>query len=178
MDAMLTETLRILCEVETMMTNLGMNIPTSHKSVIVTENRDWSKEGDLTLLLIQDWGILRIFRVYLNDWKNAFRNATMKGPGTCVNGVQKPPILRPRKNEETRKKNIKNPNPRRRKIKKVRKERINRNCTDSVRLSLNQTVPLIRGGRRLCPRKRLTRRKQITVQATNTTQSTTIHNFE
>ncbi|XP_014608242.1 PREDICTED: uncharacterized protein LOC106788987 [Polistes canadensis] len=179
MDTMLTEILRILCEVETMMTNLGLEIPTSHKAVIVTENHDWSKEGDLTLLLIQDWGILRLFKDFLSDWKSAFRNATMRGPGTCITTAPKPPMLRPKKIDDyAKKKNKKNPCPKKKKIKKIKKDKVNKKLTDGLRLNFNQTEPLLRGTR-LCPRKRLTRKKQFTLQITTTTQSaTTITNFE
>lgn len=73
----------MLCEVETAILNLGLKLPRAHQAVIVTESSNWAKEGDLTLMLIQDWGVLRLYQAFLKDWTRAFRNATAVGPGTC-----------------------------------------------------------------------------------------------
>ncbi|KZC14691.1 hypothetical protein WN55_07328 [Dufourea novaeangliae] len=80
---MYNEILRALCEVETAISNLGLQIPTAHTAKIVTESSNWAKEGDLTLMLIQDGGVIRLYRKFLNAWTEAFRNATAPGPGTC-----------------------------------------------------------------------------------------------
>lgn len=80
----------MLCEVETAILNLGLQLPVTHKSVIVTESSNWAREGDLTLMLIQDSGVLRLYQAFLNDWIRALRNATATGPGTCD-----PTMLRP-----------------------------------------------------------------------------------
>ena len=80
----------MLCEVETAILNLGLQLPVTHKSVIVTESMNWAREGDLTLMLIQDSGVLRLYQAFLNDWIRALRNATATGPGTCD-----PTMLRP-----------------------------------------------------------------------------------
>ncbi|XP_012281364.1 uncharacterized protein LOC105700263 isoform X2 [Orussus abietinus] len=95
-DGMHNEVVRMLCEVETAILNLGLQLPVSHKSVIVTESSNWAKEGDLTLMLIQDWGVLRLYQVFLNDWMRAFRNATATGPGTCDPSTLKPLSLKPK----------------------------------------------------------------------------------
>ncbi|XP_076165173.1 uncharacterized protein LOC143145562 isoform X1 [Ptiloglossa arizonensis] len=84
------EILRVLCEVETAILNLGLQIPTAHTAKIVTENSNWAKEGDLTLMLIQDWGVIRSYQTFLNAWTKAFRNATAPGPGTCDSNRQNP----------------------------------------------------------------------------------------
>ncbi|XP_044002433.1 uncharacterized protein LOC122848426 [Aphidius gifuensis] len=93
-SAMETEVLSILCEVETAITNLGHQVPHVHKSKIVIENPAWNTEGDMTVSLIQDWGVLRLYRIFLNDWIRAFRNATAKGPGTCDSNTVKPIIFK------------------------------------------------------------------------------------
>ncbi|XP_031841136.1 uncharacterized protein LOC116430743 isoform X2 [Nomia melanderi] len=77
------EILRVLCEVETAIFNLGLQIPTAHTAKIVTESSNWAKEGDLTHMLIQDGGVIRLYQTFLNAWTKAFRNATAPGPGTC-----------------------------------------------------------------------------------------------
>ncbi|XP_028982632.1 uncharacterized protein LOC107048394 [Diachasma alloeum] len=87
---MQNEVLRMLCEVETAILNLGLQLPVVHKAKIVTESPDWATEGDLTLMLIQDWGVLRLYQAFLNDWTRAFRNATATGPGTCDPNTVKP----------------------------------------------------------------------------------------
>ncbi|XP_043266920.1 uncharacterized protein [Venturia canescens] len=89
-DGMQNEVLRMLCEVETAILNLGHQLPVVHKSTIVTESSDWTTEGDLTLMLIQDWGVMRLYQAFLNDWTRAFRNATATGPGTCDPNTKKP----------------------------------------------------------------------------------------
>lgn len=73
----------MLCEVETAILNLGLQLPKTHRSVLVTESPNWAREGDLTLMLIQDSGVLRLYQTFLNDWMRALRNATATGPGTC-----------------------------------------------------------------------------------------------
>ena len=75
--------LQVLCEVETAILNLGLQVPTAHTAKIVTESSNWAKEGDLTLMLIQDWGVIRLYQTFLNAWTKAFRDATAPGPGTC-----------------------------------------------------------------------------------------------
>uniref|UniRef100_A0A6V7LM20 Uncharacterized protein n=1 Tax=Bracon brevicornis TaxID=1563983 RepID=A0A6V7LM20_9HYME len=80
----------MLCEVETAILNLGIQLPQVHKAKIVTESPNWASEGDLTLMLIQDWGVLRLYQAFLNDWTRAFRNATATGPGTCDPNTVKP----------------------------------------------------------------------------------------
>lgn len=90
----------MLCEVETAILNLGLQLPTTHSEHIVTESSNWAKEGDLTLMLIQDWGVLRLYQIFLNDWTRAFRNATATGPGTCDPTTIKP--LSPKKNAKRR----------------------------------------------------------------------------
>ncbi|XP_058792492.1 uncharacterized protein LOC131664970 isoform X2 [Phymastichus coffea] len=82
-DGMKSEILRMLCEVETAILNLGLQLPTTHKSILVTESPSWAREGDLTLMLIQDSGVLRLYQTFLNDWMRALRNATAIGSGTC-----------------------------------------------------------------------------------------------
>ncbi|XP_032672333.1 uncharacterized protein LOC116844635 isoform X2 [Odontomachus brunneus] len=89
-EGMYNEILRMLCEVETAILNLGLQLPTTHTAHIVTESQDWAKEGDLTQMLIQDWGVLRLYQMFLNDWTRAFRNATATGPGTCDPNTIKP----------------------------------------------------------------------------------------
>ncbi|XP_014485947.1 PREDICTED: uncharacterized protein LOC106750257 [Dinoponera quadriceps] len=89
-EGMYNEILRMLCEVETAILNLGLQLPTTHAAHIVTESLNWAKEGDLTLMLIQDWGVLRLYQNFLKDWTAAFRNATATGPGTCDPNTVKP----------------------------------------------------------------------------------------
>lgn len=100
-----------LCEVETAIFNLGLQLPTTHKANIVTESSNWAEEGDLTLMLIQDSGVLRLYRDFLNDWTRAFRNATAIGPGTCDPSMIKPLIYKSKKpkKEFQHKKKQKNP---------------------------------------------------------------------
>ena len=87
----------MLCEVETAILNLGLQLPNIHKTVIVTGRPDWATEGDYTSMLIQDWGVIRLYQAFLNDWTRVFRNATATGPGTCDPNSKKPLIVGPRK---------------------------------------------------------------------------------
>lgn len=82
--------LQVLCEVETAMLNLGLQVPIAPTEKIVTESSNWAKEGDLTMMLIQDWGVIRLYQTFLNAWTKAFRNATAPGPGTCDSNRQPP----------------------------------------------------------------------------------------
>ncbi|XP_034946570.1 uncharacterized protein [Chelonus insularis] len=100
---MQNEVLRMLCEVETAILNLGLQLPKSHKTSVVTDSTDWATEGDLTLMLIQDWGVLRLYQAFLNDWIRAFRNATAIGPGTCDPNSVKPLVHYPKHRNPKRK---------------------------------------------------------------------------
>ena len=93
----------MLCEVETAIFNLGLQLPTTLKAEIVTESSNWAEEGDLTTMLIQDSGILRYYRVFLNDWTRAFRNATAIGTGICDPRMVKPSTYRPKKSQGVKK---------------------------------------------------------------------------
>jgi len=75
-----------------------------HSSVIVTESLNWAKTGDMTLMLIQDWGVLRLYRTFLNDWMRAFRNATAIGSGVCDPTKIKPLDMKPRRRKFARNK--------------------------------------------------------------------------
>ncbi|XP_026668219.1 uncharacterized protein LOC108623611 isoform X2 [Ceratina calcarata] len=89
-NEMYNEILRVLCEVETAILNLGLQIPPAHTAKIVARNVNWAMEGDLTQMLIQDWGVIRFYQVFLNDWTKAFRNATAIGSGSCDPNSQSP----------------------------------------------------------------------------------------
>ncbi|KAG6795521.1 hypothetical protein HZU73_09304 [Apis mellifera caucasica] len=82
-NQMHNEILRVLCEVETAILNLGLQVPAAHTAKIVTESSNWAKEADLTSMLIQDWGVIRLYQAFLKAWTKAFRNATTLGSGTC-----------------------------------------------------------------------------------------------
>ncbi|CAD6245372.1 GSCOCG00013670001-RA-CDS [Cotesia congregata] len=107
MAGMQNEVHRMLCEVETAILNLGLQLPQSHKAIIVTSNSDWAMEGDLTLMLIQDWGVLRLYQAFLNDWTRAFRNATAIGPGTCDPNATKPIFYRAKQKNPKKKRRLK-----------------------------------------------------------------------
>lgn len=68
---------------ETAILNLGLQVPAAHTAKIVTESSNWAKEADLTSMLIQDWGVIRLYQAFLKAWTKAFRDATALGPGTC-----------------------------------------------------------------------------------------------
>lgn len=107
--------LQALCEVETAIQNLGLSFPTTHTTRIVTESSHWAKQGDLTLMLIQDWGVLRLYQTFLNDWMRAFRNATATGPGTCDPNTIEPLDVRPKKPKKVLNEKV-------RELRKIRKQ--------------------------------------------------------
>ncbi|RLU25488.1 hypothetical protein DMN91_001644 [Ooceraea biroi] len=82
-DGMHNEILRLLCEVETAIVNLGLKMPRTRTERVINK-KNWQEKGDLTRMLIQDWGVLKVYRIFLNDWMTVFRNATKKGTGRCV----------------------------------------------------------------------------------------------
>ncbi|XP_072759433.1 uncharacterized protein [Anoplolepis gracilipes] len=58
-DVTFNQILQMLCEVENAMYNLQIDLPTPNNSSIITP-KFWSKESDITQMLIQDWGVLKI----------------------------------------------------------------------------------------------------------------------
>ena len=141
----------MLCEVETAIFNLGLQLPTSHKAEILTESSNWAEEGDLTLMLIQDSGVLRLYRDFLNDWTRAFRNATAIGPGTCDPNMVKPLIYRPRKNQGIKKQF----QPKKRQKKPAKKE----NSQSKKNIGYGRNRSYVQGMRRGTMRRRLGRNK-------------------
>lgn len=115
----------MLCEVETAILNLGLQLPVTHKSVILTESSNWAREGDLTLMLIQDSGVLRLYQAFLNDWIRALRNATATGPGTCDPAMLRPltSYFKPKKQQQPGAKKVNKQNPKRPKTHKMSEAR-------------------------------------------------------
>ncbi|XP_043508452.1 uncharacterized protein LOC122527924 isoform X1 [Frieseomelitta varia] len=146
-NQMHNEILKVLCEVETAILNLGLQVPTAHTAKIVTESSNWAKEGDLTLMLIQDWGVIRLYQKFLNAWTKAFRDATAPGPGTCDPNRPNPGA-----------KNInKGSGPNGKRISKIKKQK------RPVRKHLQgtgQNSSLPQGSKKVIPRNRLLRNKQ------------------
>lgn len=141
----------MLCEVETAIFNLGLQLPTSHKAEIVTESSNWAEEGDLTLMLIQDSGVLRLYRDFLNDWTRAFRNATAIGPGTCDPKLVKPLIYRPKKSQGVKKEF----QPKKRQKKPIKKP----NGQSKKNMGYSRNRPFVQGTKRSTMRRRLGRNK-------------------
>ncbi|XP_024875468.1 uncharacterized protein LOC112456902 [Temnothorax curvispinosus] len=80
------QVLRLLCEVEAAMINLALRTSTLNDAFMITDNLHWAKEGDLTLMLIQDWGVLKLYHTFLKDWIKVFRNATTDN--TCDRNIK------------------------------------------------------------------------------------------
>lgn len=78
--------MQLLCEVEAAMINLELRTSTLNDAFIITDNLHWAKEGDLTLMLIQDWGVLKLYHTFLKDWIKVFRNATTDN--TCDRNIK------------------------------------------------------------------------------------------
>lgn len=68
------------------MVNLELKTSTLNNALIPTDNVQWAKKGDLTLMLIQDWGVLKLYHIFLKDWIKAFRNATTDN--TCDRNIK------------------------------------------------------------------------------------------
>jgi len=66
------------------MINLELRTSTLNDAFIITDLH-WAKEGDLTLMLIQDWGVLKLYHTFLKDWIKVFRNATTDN--TCDRNI-------------------------------------------------------------------------------------------
>ncbi|XP_033220020.1 uncharacterized protein LOC117174773 [Belonocnema kinseyi] len=150
-DGMYSEVRKMLCEVETAIFNLGLPLPTAHKAEIVTENLNWLEEGDWTRMLIQDSGVIRRYRDFLNDWTRAFRNATAIGPGTCDPNMLKPLIYRPKKSQGVKKEF----QPKKRQKKPIKK--LNGKSKKSMGYSRNR--PFAQGTKRSTMRRRVGRNK-------------------
>jgi len=72
------------------MINLELRTSTLNDAFIITDNLHWAKEGDLTVMLIQDWGVLKLYHTFLKDWIKVFRNATTDN--ICDHNVKKTPL--------------------------------------------------------------------------------------
>ncbi|KAL6262736.1 hypothetical protein P5V15_005526 [Pogonomyrmex californicus] len=82
------QVLRLLCEVEAAMINLELK--TSILNISEKDNMHWARDGDLTLMLIQDWGVLKLYHTFLKDWIKVFRNATTNN--TCGHNIKSSPF--------------------------------------------------------------------------------------
>ncbi|XP_066598495.1 uncharacterized protein [Prorops nasuta] len=156
-DGMYNEVLRVLCEVETAILNLGLQLPTTHTPNIVTESSSWAKEGDLTLMLIQDWGVLRLYQIFLNDWTRAFRNATATGPGTCDPNAIKPLTQKPKVQRAPKTPKKKMPGAKRKRIMKIHNQ-VRQMRKQYIGIGQNSSLPL--GPKKGFARKRLMKNRQ------------------
>lgn len=75
--------MQVLCEVETSIETLDLKVSLPHNKRIVTEHPHYQNKGDLTRMLIQDWGIFNFYKSFLNEWLEAFNDATAGGLGIC-----------------------------------------------------------------------------------------------
>lgn len=72
----------MMCEVETAMYKLRIDLPPPNNVSIIT-SEFWSKEGGVTQMMIQDLGVHTLYRDSLKDWLAAIRdalNATLPVP--------------------------------------------------------------------------------------------------
>ncbi|XP_046749841.1 uncharacterized protein LOC124413357 [Diprion similis] len=106
-DAMYYDILRMLCEVETAIVILGIELPSSYKAAIVTESPDWTEKGDFTRMLVQDSGVIQVYKVFLKDWIRALRNlaATAKDSETCDPSSLPPMETKKKRTKQGKKKN-------------------------------------------------------------------------
>lgn len=64
--------LQLLCEVETAILNVGLQLP-SRLSAEAGNNMIWDFQPDHTGGLIQDWGVLAAYQTFLDDWLKIVR---------------------------------------------------------------------------------------------------------
>ncbi|XP_060822074.1 uncharacterized protein LOC132910410 isoform X1 [Bombus pascuorum] len=146
-NQMYNEILRVSCEVETAILNLGLQVPKAHTAKIVTESSYWAEEGDSTSMLIQDWGVIRLYQTFLDAWTAAFRNATERGPGTCDPNRQNPGAKNIKKGSRPKGKGISKIKKQKRPVRKHPK-------------GAGQNSSLPQGPKKGIPRNKLMRNKQ------------------
>ncbi|XP_015511039.1 uncharacterized protein LOC107217868 [Neodiprion lecontei] len=108
-EAMYHNIIRMLCEVETAIVILGIELPSSYEAAIVTESPDWTEKGDFTRMLVQDSGVIQLYKGFLRDWMVAFWNlaATLKDTKVC-DPLNPPPLetIRRRNKQGKKGKNV------------------------------------------------------------------------
>jgi len=55
---------------------INLELKTPQNEVITQDKLCLTEKGDLTLMLIQDWGVLQPYHTFLKDWIKIFRNVT------------------------------------------------------------------------------------------------------
>ena len=55
---------------------INLELRTTLNDAFIITDLHWAKKGDLTVMLIQDWGVLKLYHTFLKDWIKVFRNAT------------------------------------------------------------------------------------------------------
>ncbi|KAL6446301.1 hypothetical protein ACFW04_001125 [Cataglyphis niger] len=73
-EVILNQILQMMCEVQTAMYKLQIDLPPPNNITIIT-SEFWSKEGGVTQMLVQDWGVLKMYKDSLKDWLATIRNA-------------------------------------------------------------------------------------------------------
>lgn len=144
----------MLCEVEAAILNLGLEVP--EKNILTW---DWEEEGDTTVMLVQDWGVLRVYRTILNEWILAFRNATA-ATVTTEPDVCKPKI-KPNQKNQSDPKSEKNHGKANNKLPK-KDQPMKKHVNQTIALALHSENHPLRVKQKKGPRRNKSRRKQMT----------------
>lgn len=107
---------------------INLELKTPQNEVITQDKLCLTEKGDLTHMLIQDWGVLQPYHTFLKDWIKIFRNVTTDN--TCDRDIKlsaSPPNMPKKFNERGAKR------PKTRKHKLTRKPGRNNSLRQNLR---------------------------------------------
>jgi hypothetical protein len=87
---------QVLCEVEWALESLNAAVPERVQEDLFPKKEKWNANPDITGLLVQDWGVISLYKNFLGDWhliiNSVNKKTACKSAGSVSKRTSKPKI--------------------------------------------------------------------------------------
>lgn len=80
---------QVLCEVEWALENLNLVVPERAKGDFFSNKQNWDENPDTTAFLMQDWGVISLYKTFLGDWHLIINRVSKKASCKSSESVSK-----------------------------------------------------------------------------------------
>ncbi|XP_033607384.1 uncharacterized protein LOC111864612 isoform X2 [Cryptotermes secundus] len=88
--------IQVLCEVEWALESLNLAVPERVKEDLFPKKEKWNANPDITGLLVQDWGVISLYKNFLGDWHliidRVSKKTACKSSGSVSRRKNKPKV--------------------------------------------------------------------------------------
>jgi hypothetical protein len=81
--------LQVLCEVEWALESLNLAVPERAVGDFFSNKENWNENPDTTAFLMQDWGVLSLYKTFLVDWHLIINRVSKKASCKSSESVSK-----------------------------------------------------------------------------------------